>query len=92
MKLTESVRGSRLYRVGATLKSWGKASVTVTLLTNERFQQLLVATALVVSVVLVLSSDLNAAIKFLSFVTLFVVVAVPLWSLAAPLGGESEID
>lgn len=92
MKLIEVVRGSRLHRIGAILKSWGEASVTVRLLLNERVQQLLVTAALLVSVLSVLSSDLNAAVKFLSFVALFVVVAVPCWSLAAPLGHDAETE
>jgi hypothetical protein len=47
---------------------------------------------LVVSVVSVLRSSMNAAVKFLSFVALFAVTAALVWSVADPLGRGRAAD
>jgi hypothetical protein len=47
---------------------------------------------LVVSVVSVLRSSMNAAVKFLSFVALFAVTAALVWSVADPLGRRSVVS
>jgi hypothetical protein len=92
MDLRETVRGSLLYRVGATLRTWAQHSVVVSLATDERVQQAVVGLVLLVSVVSVLRSDMNAAVKFLSFVALFSVTAALVWSVADPLGPGSAVD
>jgi hypothetical protein len=92
MDLRETVRGSLLYRIGAQLRRWAQHSVAVSLATDERVQQAVVGLVLLVSVVSVLRSDMNAAVKFLSFVALFAVTAALVWSVADPLGPGSVVD
>jgi hypothetical protein len=91
MDLRETVQGSILYRMVATLRRWGQHSVVVSLANDERVQQAVVGAMLLVSVVSVLQSDMNAAVKFLSFVALFAVIAALVWSVADPLGRESAV-
>jgi len=86
MDLREAVRGSTLYRAVVTLRRWSEQSVAVSLATDERVQQAVVGAVLLVSVVSVLRSNMNAAVKFLSFVALFAVTAALVWSVADPLG------
>lgn len=86
------VRGSAPYRVIATLRRWAQHSVAVSLATNERIQQAVVGTVLLVSVVSVLESNMDAAVKFLSFVALFTVTAALIWSVADPLGRGRAVD
>jgi hypothetical protein len=92
MDLRETVRGSLLYRIGAQLRRWAQHSVAVSLATDERVQQAVVGLVLLVSVVSVLRSDMNAAVKFLSFVALFAVTTALVWSVADPLGPGSAVD
>jgi hypothetical protein len=92
MDLRETVRGSALYRAFATLRRWAQHSVVVSLATDERVQQAVVGIVLLVSVVSVLRSNMNAAVKFLSFVALFAVTAALVWSVADPLGRGSAVD
>jgi hypothetical protein len=92
MDLRETIRGSALYRAIATLRRWAEHSVAVSLATDERVQQAVVGLVLLVSVVSVLRSSMNAAVKFLSFVALFAVTAALVWSVADPLGRGSAID
>lgn len=92
MDLRETVRGSAPYRVVATLRQWARHSVAVSIATDERVQQAVVGTVLLVSVVSVLGSDMDAAVKFLSFVALFTVTAALVWSVADPLGRGRAVD
>jgi hypothetical protein len=92
MDLRETVRGSSLYRAVASLRQWARHSVVVSLATDERVQQAVVGAVLLVSVVSVLRSNLNAAVKFLSFVALFAVTAALVWSVADPLGRGRAVD
>ena len=92
MDLRETVRGSAPYRAAATLRRWAQHSVVVSLATDERVQQAVVGLVLLVSVVSVLRSDMNAAVKFLSFVALFAVTASLVWSVADPLGRGRAVD
>lgn len=92
MDLREAVRGSVPYRVVATLRRWARHSVAVSLATDERVQQAVIVAVLLVSVVSVLRSNMNASVKFLSFVALFAVTAALVWSVADPLGRASAVD
>jgi hypothetical protein len=92
MDLRETVQGSALYRAIARLRRWADDSVAVSLATDERIQQAFVGLVLLVSVVSVLGSNMNAAVKFLSFVALFAVTAALVWSVADPLGRGSVVD
>jgi hypothetical protein len=92
MNLREAVRGSTLHRAVATLRRWAQHSLVVSIATDERVQQAVVGTVLLVSVVSVLRSNMNASVKFLSFVALFAVTAVLVWSVADPLGLGSAVD
>ncbi|WP_276258074.1 hypothetical protein [Haloglomus litoreum] len=92
MDLRKTVRGSALYRAVATLREWVADSAAVSLATNERVQQAVVGVVLLVSVVSVLRSSMNASVKFLSFVALFAVTAALVWSVADPLGRGRAVD
>lgn len=92
MDLREAVRGSALYRAVATLRRWAQHSVVVSLATDERVQQAVIGTVLLVSVVSVLRSSMDASVKFLSFVALFAVTAALVWSVADPFGRGSAVD
>jgi len=92
MDLRETVRGSTPYRAVATLRRWSEHSVAVSLATDERVQQAVVGAVLLLSVVSVLRSNMNAAVKFLSFVALFAVTAALVWSVADPLGRGSAVE
>jgi hypothetical protein len=91
MDLRETVQGSILYRTVATLRRWAQHSLVVSLANDERVQQAVVGAMLLVSVVSVLRSDMNAAVKFLSFVALFAVIAALVWSVADPFGRGSAV-
>lgn len=88
MRLREAVHHSRAYRVGVTLRRWTRNSVVVAFLLNERFQQTFIGMTLLVSIVSVHRSSMDASVKFLSFVALFAIVVALVWSLADPLAEE----
>lgn len=92
MGLRATVRGSTLYRAVAALRRWAEHSVAVSLATDKRVQQAIIGVVLLVSVVSVLRSNMNAAVKFLSFIALFAVTAALVWSVADPLGRGRAVE
>jgi hypothetical protein len=64
-----------MYQIGATLWNWTEHSILFSVLQNSKVQQVTIALVLLVSLVNVLGSQMNAAVKFMSFAFLFVVIA-----------------
>ena len=85
MSIPAVVRNSTLYSVLATLFRWFRASKTETILSNPLVLQGLLGVTVVLSIGSVLTSDLGAATKFLSFALLFVVLTFITWGFAEPL-------
>ena len=86
-----AVREMSVRQTATALRRWARDSTLVTLLTDERLQQAVVGLVLLISTVSVLGSRMNAAVKFLSFVALFAVVAALVWSVADPFGPGSAV-
>lgn len=87
MDIVETVRRSRTYRGVRTVRGWADGSVVVAHLRrhgSERLAGAAVLAVLAASVVAVLGSNLGAAVKFLSFVAAFAVVAAVLVSVTDP--------
>lgn len=83
------VRNSGTYTVTATVRTWAANSRTATLLSNQRWVLAVAAVVVSVSVLRVLSTGLDVAVKFLSFALLAVVLAAVTWRITDP-GPETE--
>lgn len=81
----QTFRNSHIYRIGANLWYWSRHSVLVSEFQRSSVQQAIIGLALFASLVNILSSQMNAAVKFLSFAVLFVVTAAFTWSFTDPL-------
>lgn len=79
-RIEAAVENSRIVGIAGMVRRWGRHSRIGQLLRDERTLLLFVGAVLLVSVVSVFQSNMAAAIKFLSFVLLFVLTAgVTLW-------------
>ncbi|UPW01290.1 hypothetical protein M0R88_04090 [Halorussus gelatinilyticus] len=76
MDVVRTVRESNIYAVVSTLRRWARGSTVLSMLTREEVLQGLLAIVLIVSTTRVALTNLNAAVKFLSFVVLFLLVVV----------------
>lgn len=77
-----------LYRVISQLLHWTKHSTIARLLGNERVLVAILGVGLLGSIFRVLSSSMQAPVKFLSFALLFVVLVVLTWNYTEPLTDE----
>ena len=85
MDLRIVVRESKVYDIATTLFRWFEASRTGTLLSSPVVIRALLAGFVILSIGSVMLSNMNAAIKFLSFAFLFVLMAFLVWSSTEPL-------
>lgn len=90
MDLVRVVQNSTVYQWGRTLRVWARYSHIVRYATSERVQLLVLALVLLVSLVRISQSDMDAVVKFLSFVVVFFLTTIVTWSLTDPLGGEAK--
>ena len=79
------IEKSLLFRMAAQLSSWGKHSLIVRLLNNERILVGGLIVFLLFSLARVLSSGIHVTIKFLSLALLFVVLTAVTWNYTEPL-------
>lgn len=86
MDPAEVVRSSATYRWARTLGRWARHSRAVRLVASERFQLGVLAVVLLGSLVGVSRSSMEPAVKFLSFVVLFLLAAALTWPLTDPRG------
>lgn len=84
VRVDETVRRSRTYRALVTLRRWAAGSVTARLGGSERVLRAAVGAVVLASVVSVLGSNLGAAVKFLSFLLAFALVAAVVRPFADP--------
>lgn len=84
MNIIAIIRASVLYEVTQTLRRWGNHSALAGIVADKRVQQSLIGLLLLISIINVLQTRMNAAMKFLSFLLLFVLVAVLTRSLSKP--------
>lgn len=84
MRVVKVVRRSRTYRSVETVRGWAAGSTLVALLRRERVLYAAVGGLVAASVVAVLGSNLGSALKFLSFLATFAVVAAMVVSVADP--------
>ncbi len=82
--LAELLDGSVLYAGLSRFREWAAHSTTAELLTEERALALALGAILAVSLVRVLTSTMDAPVKFLSFALLFAAVAALTWRYADP--------
>ncbi len=76
MRVLESIRESKTYRIARTARRWAAGSVALSLLGRERVLAGLVGVFVLLSVASVFRSNLGSGVKFLSFLLLFVAIAL----------------
>lgn len=80
--------GSVVYKWICRGSNWLKESTITRLLSNQRVLAGLLGGILVISLIRILSSGMNVAIRFLSFALLFAVLVALTWSYTKPLTEE----
>lgn len=90
MDPAEVARSSTTYRWARTVGRWARHSQAVRLVASERVQLGVLAVVLVGSLVGVTRSSMEPAVKFLSFVVLFLLTAGLTWPLTDPLGSNED--
>lgn len=86
-----ALENSALYRFVRRLYRLARENAVVGFVLDARVQQVTVALVLAASSIVVLSSSLDAAVRFLSFLALFAVTASLVWTAADPLGEGSAV-
>lgn len=76
MRLLETIRQSKTYRIARTARRWAAGSIVLSLLGRERVLAGLVGAVVLLSVASVFRSNLGSGVKFLSFLLLFVAIAL----------------
>jgi len=79
------IQNSLLYRSVSRFLHWTRHSKIARLLGNERILVAILAMVLLGSLFRVLSSSMQAPVKFLSFAMLFVTVVALTWNYTKPL-------
>lgn len=83
--IADVVRNSLLYWVASKLLVWTKHSTIARLLGDERVLAAIITIGLLGSLFRVLSSSMQAPVKFLSFALLFVTLTALTWNYTEPL-------
>lgn len=76
MRILESIRESKTYRIARTARRWAAGSLVLSLLGRERVLAGLIGVFVLGSVVSVFGSNLGSGVKFLSFLLLFAAIAL----------------
>ena len=75
---------STLLEISQTFVKWTRRSYVVQTLKKERVQLAIAGVVLLVSLESVFRSNMDTAVKFLSFLLLFVLTALVTWPLTVP--------
>ncbi len=85
MKPKERIREASVYQAVERLRQYGAQSYTYRLATNPRILGGALLVAVLIGMVRILLTDMNDAIKFLSFAVLFVAFTALFWPYTKPV-------